>query len=222
MTELFEITEPFDRRLALGATGMLRDFNQAGVLTAADVHVARRLGELTGEADERVLLAAALATRAVRHGSVCLDLATVGDVAPELPWPAYDEWVQAVSGSALVSQGVLRWEFDLLYLDRYWHQEVEVCADLRTAARPAAPDGGARRPRRRPGPSLRRADLRRAAGGVATRRDPVDHGAHGWAGHRQDDDRRAASWRCWPSRPHASATSCGSPSPRRPARPRPG
>ena len=45
MTELFEITEPFDRRLALGATGMLRDFNQAGVLTAADVHVARRLGD---------------------------------------------------------------------------------------------------------------------------------------------------------------------------------
>ncbi|MBY9075990.1 exodeoxyribonuclease V subunit alpha [Nocardioides sp. WL0053] len=130
MTELFEITEPFDRRLALGATGMLRDFNQAGVLTAADVHVARRLGELTGEADERVLLAAALATRAVRHGSVCLDLATVGDVAPALPWPAYDAWVRAVSGSALVSQGVLRWEFDLLYLDRYWHQEVEVCADL--------------------------------------------------------------------------------------------
>ena len=130
MTEVFEITEPFDRRLALGATGVLRDFNQAGVLTAADVHVARRLGELTGEADERVLLAAALATRAVRHGSVCLDLATVGDVAPELPWPAYDEWVRAVSGSALVSQGVLRWEFDLLYLDRYWHQEVEVCADL--------------------------------------------------------------------------------------------
>ena len=38
--------------------------------------------------------------------------------------------MRAVSGSALVSQGVLRWEFDLLYLDRYWHQEVEVCADL--------------------------------------------------------------------------------------------
>ena len=130
MTELFETTEPFDRRLALGATGMLRDFNEAGVLTAADVHVARRLGDLTGEADERVVLAAALATRAVRHGSVCLDLAAVADVAPELPWPAYDEWVQAVSGSALVGQGVLRWEFDLLYLDRYWHQEVEVCADL--------------------------------------------------------------------------------------------
>ena len=47
MTELFEITDAADRRLALGATGLLRDFNEAGVLTAADVHVARagrRLG----------------------------------------------------------------------------------------------------------------------------------------------------------------------------------
>lgn len=130
MTELFEVTDRYDRRLALGASGVLHDFNEAGVLTAADVHVARRLGELTGESDERVLLAAALATRAVRHGSVCLDLATVGDVAPELPWPAYDAWVEAVAASPLVSQGVLRWEFGLLYLDRYWGQEVEVCADL--------------------------------------------------------------------------------------------
>ncbi|MGH3363920.1 MAG: exodeoxyribonuclease V subunit alpha [Nocardioidaceae bacterium] len=131
MTELFEVTEAYDRRLALRATGVLRDFNEAGVLTAADVHVARRLGELTGEDDERVLLATALATRAVRHGSVCLDLAAVADVAPALPWPAYDAWVEAVTASPLVSNGVLRWEFDLLYLDRYWHQEVEVCSDLR-------------------------------------------------------------------------------------------
>ena len=75
MTELFEPTDAADRRLALGATGVLRDFNEAGVLTAADVHVAPRVGRLAGEADEPVLLAAALATRAVRHGSVCVDLA---------------------------------------------------------------------------------------------------------------------------------------------------
>jgi exodeoxyribonuclease V alpha subunit len=139
MTELFEITEAYDRRLALGASGVLRDFNEAGVLTAADVHVAHRLGELTGERDERVLLAAALATRAVRHGSVCLDLATVGEVAPELPWPAYDGWVEAVAASPLVGLGVLRWEFDLLYLDRYWHQEREVCADLQRRVAQAPP-----------------------------------------------------------------------------------
>ncbi len=80
MTELFEPTDATDARLALGATGLLHDLNVAGVLEAADVHVAQRVGRLAGETDERVLLAAALATRAVRHGSVCVDLATVSDV----------------------------------------------------------------------------------------------------------------------------------------------
>ena len=61
---------------------------------------------------------------------MCLDLAAVADVAPELPWPAYDDWVKAVTASPLVQQGVLRWEFALLYLDRYRHQEVELSTDL--------------------------------------------------------------------------------------------
>jgi len=142
MIELFEVTEEYDRRLALTATGLLRTFNEAGVLTAADVHVAQRLGFLGGESGEQVLLAVALATRAVRHGSVCLDLATVADVAAELPWPSYDTWVGAVAASPLVAAGVLRWEYDLLYLDRYWHQERQVCADLlaRTAQAPPVVD----------------------------------------------------------------------------------
>jgi exodeoxyribonuclease V alpha subunit len=142
MIELFEVSDEHDRRLALTAKGILRTFNDAGVLTAADVHVANRVGVLGGESDERVLLALALATRAVRHGSVSLDLATVASVAPELPWPAHDDWVSAVAASPLVQAGVLRWEFDLLYLDRYWQQEVQVCADLlaRLATAPPAVD----------------------------------------------------------------------------------
>ena len=139
MIELFETTDEDDPRLALTATGILRTFNEAGVLTAADVHVARRVGELTGAHDERVLLALALATRAVRNGSTCLDLVTVAEVAPGLPWPTYDGWVSAVTGSPLVATGVLRWEFDLLYLDRYWHQEVQVCDDLLARMDMAAP-----------------------------------------------------------------------------------
>ena len=67
------IEDRFDRRLALRAPGLLATFNQADVLTAADVHVAARLGVMTGESDERVLLATALAVRAVRQGSTCLD-----------------------------------------------------------------------------------------------------------------------------------------------------
>ncbi|HET7387302.1 MAG TPA: exodeoxyribonuclease V subunit alpha [Nocardioidaceae bacterium] len=122
-----------DTALAVGATGMLRDFNRAGVLSAADVHVARRISALAGENDQRALLAAALLTRAVRHGSVCLDLAAVVEAValpPGLAWPDLPGWVAAVTGSPLVDRGVLRWEFDRLYLDRYCRQEAQVCADL--------------------------------------------------------------------------------------------
>ena len=66
---------------------MLAEFNAGGLLEASDLHVATRVGDLGGESDERVLLGVALAVRAVRHGSVCVDLATVRDLAPELPWP---------------------------------------------------------------------------------------------------------------------------------------
>lgn len=113
------------------ATGLLHTFAEAGVLAAADVHVALRLARLGGEADETVLLAAALAVRGVRTGSVCVELATVADtVAPaddldgaldgdpadgeldgvgtavevaELPWPA--DW-SAVGRSPVVAVGV--------------------------------------------------------------------------------------------------------------------
>ena len=56
----------FDVRLARGASGLLLDFNGAGVLAAADVHVAHRLAGLIDEADDSVVLAAALAVRAPR------------------------------------------------------------------------------------------------------------------------------------------------------------
>jgi exodeoxyribonuclease V alpha subunit len=52
-----------DARLVLSAAGSLREFNEVGVLAAADVHVAHRLAELAGESDEAVMLAAALAVR---------------------------------------------------------------------------------------------------------------------------------------------------------------
>jgi len=66
----------YDATLARRATGLLREFNAAGVLTAADVHVAQRLGQHGVEDDEQVLLAVALTVRGTRHGSVVLDLAT--------------------------------------------------------------------------------------------------------------------------------------------------
>jgi exodeoxyribonuclease V alpha subunit len=105
--------DPFDARLALAAAGPLREFNRAGVLSAADVHVARRLGSLAGESDEIVLLAVALAVRAPRIGHVLVDLATIAQTAAvdtedpvdleALQWPAAAAWVAAVAGSPLVA-----------------------------------------------------------------------------------------------------------------------
>ena len=71
-----KLNDPLDWRLSTGAAGLLRDFNQAGVIDAADVLVAQRLTELAREPDELVGLAIAFAVRAVRGGSVCVDLST--------------------------------------------------------------------------------------------------------------------------------------------------
>jgi exodeoxyribonuclease V alpha subunit len=151
-----------DVRIAGRATGLLRAFNDAGVLRAADVHVAQRLGALGGESDERVLLAAALSVRGVRQGSVATRLDAVAatvtaDEAPEadggtqqadpLPapaWPPADAWLAVVAASPLVATEEaqagrpLRLEDGSLWLDRYWQQEVAVAADLlrRAAQRP--------------------------------------------------------------------------------------
>ena len=49
-----ELEDPHDPRLAHGAAGLLRTFNEAGVLDAADVHVAQRLCALAAEDEELV------------------------------------------------------------------------------------------------------------------------------------------------------------------------
>jgi exodeoxyribonuclease V alpha subunit len=141
-SEMVVPDDPFDVRLALGATGSLRDFNQAGVLSAADVHVATRLAELGDETNDVVRLAIAFAVRGVRSGSVCIDLAQVrhqlAQVDPALPWPDPDAWQAAVLASPLVGAGKpLRWEYGLLYLDRYRRQEEQARRDL--LARDAQP-----------------------------------------------------------------------------------
>ena len=126
-----ETLDPYHVEIALRATGLLRELNRPDVLTAADVHVASRLGELGGESDERVLLAVALAVRGVRRGSVCVDLGVAPRLAPDAAWPDLGEWVAAVESSPLVGPGKpLRWDGSLLYLERYWRQEDQVCRDL--------------------------------------------------------------------------------------------
>ncbi len=150
--------DPFDVRLATNAPGLLRDFNDAGVLTAADVHVALRLVDLGGEDDESVALAAALAVRGPRLGHVYVDLATVRDTAivdadevielGTLAWPPVAEWTQRLSASGLVALGEesvgpsrpLRLVGTSLYLDRYWREERQIAADLQALGDSAPED----------------------------------------------------------------------------------
>jgi exodeoxyribonuclease V alpha subunit len=144
------------------AGGVLGAFADAGVLEAADVHVARTLGRLgqtpDGADGDAVLLAVALTVRAVRLGSVVADLATLAGTVTvddasvgadqagpvdldQLPWPDPGAWLDAVRGSALVAVGddgpadrPLRLVGSTVALDRYWRHERRVVADLTTRA----------------------------------------------------------------------------------------
>ncbi|MGJ9412573.1 exodeoxyribonuclease V subunit alpha [Aeromicrobium sp. CF4.19] len=128
--------DPFDVQVVQGATGVLGQLNRDGVLEAADVHVARTLGRLGGEEDESVLLAAALAVRAVRLGSSCVDLSTA-----EVEWPA-EGWWERVAASPLTTgpDRVLVAEEPLLYLARYHDLEVSLCERLTDRLQVPPPD----------------------------------------------------------------------------------
>ena len=163
--------DPFEARFALQASGLLRAFNEAGVIGAADVHVARQLGRLGGESDESILLAAALAVRGPRLGHVHVDLARIRHTAAvdaeepvdvgALDWPEPERWIARVADSPLVRVGdtgdpgdpgdpgpagqarPLRLVGSWLYLDRYWAEEVGVARALREMGQSArlATDG---------------------------------------------------------------------------------
>jgi exodeoxyribonuclease V alpha subunit len=149
MTDLLEVDDPYDRRLAHGVTGVLAAFNRAGVLTSADVRIAARVSDIVGDPSEAVRLAFALTVRAVRNGSTCVELAELvaelGAETPELPWP--DDpvaWHAEVAASLLVEADVpvLRVDHRLVYLDRYFELETELCRDLvaRSELAPPTPD----------------------------------------------------------------------------------
>ena len=137
------IDDRHDRRLALGASGSLASFNAADILVAADIHVATRIAAAVGETEPDILLAAALAVRAVRHGSVCLDLMTAQDLPLEeevdVVWPEPRAWVEQVAASPLVGEQIFRLEGSRLYLDRYWREEGAVCDDVLTRLDHGAP-----------------------------------------------------------------------------------
>lgn len=140
---------------AVSAIGLLADFNRAGALTWADVHPAQQLGHLFGEQDPRVLLALALTIRALRSGSICLELDRLRDIeldeeSVEVPadwWPEQGGWLEALHSSPAVTVGdadqgarPLRLVGGALYLERHFADQESVRRSLldRLATAPAS------------------------------------------------------------------------------------
>ncbi len=145
-----QTVDAFDARLVRGSEGSLRAFNDAGILSTSDVHVALRLARLGGADDEAVSLGAAFAARAPRLGNVCVDLATIHATADAdtdtpadigaLPWPAPGSWIRQMAASPIVGDDrPLHLVGTTLYLDRLWADESLVATELRERADGPAP-----------------------------------------------------------------------------------
>ncbi|MEH3156657.1 MAG: exodeoxyribonuclease V subunit alpha [Gordonia paraffinivorans] len=133
------------------ASDLVTAFADAGMIGVADVQVARRLVRLVGGVGEPLALLVALTIRALRAGSVCVDLARLRDIPPDrdapegveiadLPWPEADPLLDALRSSALAVAGpgglapmqIARTADGsvLVYLDKYFRQEARVRAVL--------------------------------------------------------------------------------------------
>lgn len=128
--------------------GLLEPFHTAGVLDVPDVQVAAALIRIGGRSlddrdDVAVALGAGLCVRALRAGSVCVDLTADqaawvpeldGPVEP-LVWPT--DWVATVAAHPLVAgpdgpaDRPLRLVGNRLYLQRYWQDEHLIRSALR-------------------------------------------------------------------------------------------
>jgi exodeoxyribonuclease V alpha subunit len=136
---------------AIGAPHAMAPWNDSGVLSAADIHMASTLVRLGGGPDPLVALGVAFVVRALRMGHVCVELAalpltvsadeaTVPDGTMDvrtLPWPDPGDWTSHLHDSPLVALGdddqrdrPLRLVGSRLYLDRYWFQERQVAHEL--------------------------------------------------------------------------------------------
>ena len=130
-------------------TVTIERLRSAGVLSPLDEHFARAMARLGGDAREEVMLAAALASRQVGNGNVCLDLTHLatesmlydeaGELVAAQPWPPLDQWRDALRTSPLVGDGdtvtpLVLDDAGRLYLRRYWEHEVRLATALRERA----------------------------------------------------------------------------------------
>ena len=210
MTDAAGRLDPGDARLALRATGLLREFNVAGVLDAADVHVATtprrarrrdRRGRAAGGRPRRPGAAARPRLRRPRRRAGDGDDRARRAGRPPRPALARRRRVDGSprgeparrcdgAGGAARRARPLRLEGTRLYLDRYWRQECSIADGL--AARSAAPAAGvdADDVGGRPRPAVRRRRRRPPAAAAAAAVATPLLRRRRRARHRQDDDGR--------------------------------
>jgi len=141
------------------AADLLNVLAARGVLSSLDRRFAAALARVAGDGRPEVELAAALASRAVGQGHVCLDLeqlagrtSLVDDAGEPVPvaWPEHAVWQQALATSPLVASADAATPAPVrplildgagrLYLRRYWEHQRGLAAALRSRAAAEVPD----------------------------------------------------------------------------------
>lgn len=113
----------------------------AGLLRELDLHLAHLLTHMDGTEGAELPLAAALASRQVGDGHVCLDLAAVAgtrlfeeETETALTTPPLAAWRDALAASTVVGgpgdAAPLILDGDRLYLGRYWRFEYDLATAL--------------------------------------------------------------------------------------------
>jgi len=116
---------------------------EKGILSALDVRFGLLILRLSGSDDFDIFIAAALTSRAVAMGHVCMDLKEIGSQClleaengmPELVCPAAEPWLKGLKQNRMVGKGdtftplVLDTEARL-YLYRFWQDETSLAKKI--------------------------------------------------------------------------------------------
>jgi len=112
------------------------------VFSALDRHLARRMGALSGETNPWILLAVALACRAVSQGHVCFSLWQPDPIWRKEAWqlPAPEDWLNQLQQSPLFGAPeqehtpLVLGSGGRLYLRRYWAYERQLVRSIQSRA----------------------------------------------------------------------------------------
>jgi len=112
----------------------LHTLEEAGILSAGTIRLARHLGYLYSEDRDPVIMAAACTITALAAGSVCFDVDRAGQWQSDRPidWPDADTWLSLLTSSPMVSTDPEVRDRPLLldrrsvYLTRYWAEQEKI------------------------------------------------------------------------------------------------